>query len=740
MNLQEKRPVIGIITANASQSEQRQLLMGIIGRAQELGARILIFSNIYNSSEYYANVEIENKIYDLIVSHKLDGLILTAEAFLNEELQTLIYNKIISRNDTPVVVTGADIPGFPSVNNDVRSDMRDIVNHLIEVHNFTDIDILTGYYESETSHIRVEGYKDALSSHGIAFDEKRVIFGDFWMSSGESLAMEYISEKRPFPQAIVCANDYAAYGLCDTFLENGISVPEDVTVIGYEYTGERFYHAPVLTTYLRNRKAIGARAFNMLWEMITGIKPEPVSLSGHMIYGRTCSCPLDSSTLSSELAMVRREQYYSTLNLVGNFQQQLTLCLSISDYVSVLQQFAYLIRDIKGLHLCLYENWCRSELSADSTLSLDTETMVWHRVITQKHTTDEPVFFNKYDLYPDALEQSESGDVLFFSPIFFSGRELGYFILQYTEPDCYDIIFRDWLKIAANALETLRMKNDIKTLLECRSLSEYYDSVTGLYNKNGLENELVRSVREASGDECVILILIRSELFSDNSSIDRQDISVRLDMEIAENLKKPAVRKNEFCAKLSHKLYAFVAVGDYPQNYEELLSDKLYTLICHSPRYSESCDTDSVAIVSCRESAHRFSLDDSIKMLSDRLSRKISELSDLRKHSGYAGCLKLRNELCRNPSNKWDAQKSCRDFRLSYGHFRAIYKELFGISFHQDVIRSRISYAKFLLMTTALSVPSIAYKCGYEDDKYFMRQFRQLTGMTPNVYRSGGSE
>ena len=89
-----------------------------------------------------------------------------------------------------------------------------------------------------------------------------------------------------------------------------------------------------------------------------------------------------------------------------------------------------------------------------------------------------------------------------------------------------------------------------------------------------------------------------------------------------------------------------------------------------------------------------------------------------------------------DPGSEWDAQKTCRDFRLSYGHFRATYKDIFGISFHQDLIRSRISMAKYMLLTTSLSLPAIAYKCGYEDDKYFMRQFRQLTGVTPNSYRN----
>ena len=93
-----------------------------------------------------------------------------------------------------------------------------------------------------------------------------------------------------------------------------------------------------------------------------------------------------------------------------------------------------------------------------------------------------------------------------------------------------------------------------------------------------------------------------------------------------------------------------------------------------------------------------------------------------------------------DPGKEWDAQKTCRDFHLSYGHFRATYKDIFGISFHQDLIASRIAMAKYLLLSTTIGIPAISFKCGYTDEKYFMRQFRQLTGNTPNSYRNSLSD
>lgn len=726
--------LIGVVTASAAQSEQRQLLAGITAQVQKLGAAAAVFSNIYNSSEYFASIEIENKIYDLIHSHKIDGLIMTAESFLNPQTNQEICERLNSRSDIPIVITGAQLDQYPCVNNDVCADMTEITDHLIEAHGFTEIDLLTGWRGMETSQERVAGYRQSLEAHGIPFCEKNVIYGDFWMASGERLAKEYASGKRRMPQAIICANDYMAYGLCDTFPAYGISVPEDVTVIGYEYIGERYFHTPVLTTYQRSRRAVGEQAVNILWEKMTGIAPEPVSLRGRMILGNSCPCGADLAVLDKELQTIRREQFYSNLNLVGNFEQQLALCRSIPDYISVLQQFAYLIRDISGLHLCLYENWCSTEISGGSPH--DTEAMVHHRVITRKILSDEPVFYQKYDLFPEELVLAESGEILYFCPIFFSGRELGYFIIQYDHADCYDIIFRDWLKIAANALEFLRMKNDIGTLLECRNLSEFHDSITGLYNEKGLKHELKYPLRHAEPDAAVVVLLVRTELFFDSSSLEQQELSVHMDMEQAEHLRKIAVFKDMFCAKLSDKLYAVAAVGGYQTSCAELLADRLRALISHAPLYSKHCGADSLIVCNTCKPAAEFDLDNALNELREQLSQQTAVLIARHQRKDCKEYTALRDMLFRRPFEIWDVQKSCRDFHLSSGYFRAIYKELFGISFHQDVIRSRIELAKYLLLTTALSIPVIAEKCGYEDDKYFMRQFRQLTGMTPNVYKN----
>lgn len=290
------RKIFGVIFAQPADIEQREILTGIMEQAKMYDIDIAVLSNIYNPNETDDALNCENEIYDLILSNEFDGFILISEAIINIDLQKRIMRNLNQQNNIPVVVIGTPLPDFVLphfrfINTSDEDDIKAITNHLIETHEFTNIDILMGNKFIDTSHLRVNGYKEALESHGLSFDAQKVFFGDFWMNSVHDLANKYISGELRLPQAILCTNDYMAYGLLDQFADYGIKVPEDVTVIGYEYIRERLYHTPLLTTYQRNRKALGTEAVNQLYEKLNnGSYPDTPSFEGKIICGDSCTC------------------------------------------------------------------------------------------------------------------------------------------------------------------------------------------------------------------------------------------------------------------------------------------------------------------------------------------------------------------------------------------------------------------------------------------------------------------
>lgn len=99
--------------------------------------------------------------------------------------------------------------------------------------------------------------------------------------------------------------------------------------------------------------------------------------------------------------------------------------------------------------------------------------------------------------------------------------------------------------------------------------------------------------------------------------------------------------------------------------------------------------------------------------------------------------MEVRNRIYSfNPDNNmYKVSEIAASMNLSTSYFQHIYKQLFGVSVMNDIIKSRIEYACYLLLSNADSVSEIAFQCGYENKEHFTRQFKAITGYTPRQYR-----
>lgn len=712
------RKIFGVIAAQPADMEQREILFGIMEQAKKYGIDIAVLSNIYNPNETDDALNCENEIYDLILSNEFDGFILISEAIINIELQKRIIHNLTQQNHIPVVAIGTPLPDFVLphfrfINTSDEDDTKSITNHLIEAHGFTNIDILTGHKFIEASHLRVNGYKEALESHGISFDEQKVFFGNFWMNSGHDLANKYISGELSLPQAIICTNDYMAYGLLDQFADYGINVPEDVTVIGYEYVRERLYHTPILTTYQRNRKALGAEAVDQLYEKLNnGSYPDVPTFEGKIISGDSCSCGSAKQQLNYELKSMRAKQINNFLNLFGQFDHRLTECRNIYDFFSVCRDFKYLIHNVQEVYFCLNDSWYENAIYSD--------TMVCYSAFHEKSA----ISMHKHEF--SKLFNSSSA-AYYFNPLFFAKKTIGYVVLKCSSPDDYDYTFRNWLKSVANGLEILHMKNDIQYLTQCQSLSNQYDSLTSLYNKKGME-AAYRSLKNENNAD-FIFVLLKICIFDNTFSNAEHKVNAILD---AADALKEFCGSHNVCGRINDTIFACFINGSKAD--AELLADKLTSFLTRKKRYMENYGMDSFICLatSCNSTSTCSSL---LDFGTSHLDLQLKAISESRILPYYEEMLKIRNTIYMNPEQDYSIDDICSFYSFSSGHFRSLYKKCFQISFYQDYINARISKAKFLLCTTNLYIQEIAEKCGYHDNKYFLRQFSKTTGYTPNQYR-----
>jgi LacI family transcriptional regulator len=216
-----------------------------------------------------------------------DGLLLVlprnAEAYLES----------LRRRKFPYVLIdhqGIDELG-PSVGASNWQGAFDATSYLIKL-GHRRIGFITGTLELGCSQKRLEGYKAALRANDLAIDPTLIQEGDFYQPSGYKGAIELLKTSQR-PTAIFASNDSMAFGVMEAVREQGLSIPNDISIIGFDDVPQAANVHPRLTTVRQPLEHMGRVATNMLLESINNPDrpPEKLELSTELIIGGTCQAP-----------------------------------------------------------------------------------------------------------------------------------------------------------------------------------------------------------------------------------------------------------------------------------------------------------------------------------------------------------------------------------------------------------------------------------------------------------------
>lgn len=139
---------------------------------------------------------------------------------------------------------------------------------------------------------RFRGYRQALQSHGLAYDPALVWWGHFTDSGGRSVAEKIVTlppEQRP--SGVFAANDRMAIGLQQRLIELGLRVPSDVSIIGYDDIEPCQYVAPNVTTIRQPTTEMGRQAAELLIRRLRGdeFPPQEIVLKTEIVIRDSCS-------------------------------------------------------------------------------------------------------------------------------------------------------------------------------------------------------------------------------------------------------------------------------------------------------------------------------------------------------------------------------------------------------------------------------------------------------------------
>jgi LacI family transcriptional regulator len=221
------------------------------------------------SSGYADHME-EQKAVEFLAQRRADALIIQVDATPNDEL---IRH---ASQDVPCVIFGRYIPDLADrcIYLDSEAGGFMATQHLIAC-GHRRIAHITGPLAIDDSRTRLQGYQRALEAAGLRFDERLVIEADFHESGGQQATRDLLERQLDFT-ALFVGNDQMAAGSLDALKEAGLSVPDDISLIGFDDVIFAQYLTPKLTTIrqplFEMGQAAAQRALGLLGNKETEVK------------------------------------------------------------------------------------------------------------------------------------------------------------------------------------------------------------------------------------------------------------------------------------------------------------------------------------------------------------------------------------------------------------------------------------------------------------------------------------
>jgi LacI family transcriptional regulator len=221
------------------------------------------------------------------LSGKVDGLLIAEGIVDSDQLARLAQRMPIA-----LVAGSPEEPSVDVVDADNRSGTKALVCHLVQTHGLKRFFYVAGPADAPDAQARRAAFYEALAAYqGVTSVGE--LEGRFSAFSGTLAAQEILAmAPAEMPDAVVCANDQMAIGAMRELQANGVQVPGDVVVVGFDDIFPGVLIAPALTTVRQPMRLLGERACSRLLERIADPSlPHRVELlPTELVVRESCGC------------------------------------------------------------------------------------------------------------------------------------------------------------------------------------------------------------------------------------------------------------------------------------------------------------------------------------------------------------------------------------------------------------------------------------------------------------------
>ena len=511
---------IALIIEEIDQSYQSSIVNGISASAAEFGLNISAFISFSGSVSNPRHDAGEFNIFNLPDFHDFDGAILLTNTIGFKPLVTSILDRIREAG-IPAVSLDNNIEGFYHIGIDNKTAMREITEHMITVHKMRTFNYISGPKENPESADRLAAFLEVLKEHNIEIEEERIYYGDFRAHSGKRGVDRFLNSKLPMPQAIICANDVMAVSAINRLAAEGLTVPDDIAVTGFDNTYSNNNYQVELTSVDRPLAISGRLACKTLYNHFNKIaQPKSNILNMSTRFTESCGCSHNAVTdinLFKEMNYRNYSRFERSLEFMAKLNSlscELLGSNTFSEYITHLRSFCRMA-DPEEFYFCLCENWNENNIVdynyAGITDNSATPTTYTSRLFVPIAYVDGE-FYNvapitRKQLFPNVIDTSVAGKFYYITPIHFAERCLGYMVIGNAKWPIHNAMYETFCINISNSLENIRKHTCLEHTVDRLGKLYSQDTFSGIYNRNGFVLKTKESYHKCISEGLSVMVM-----------------------------------------------------------------------------------------------------------------------------------------------------------------------------------------------------------------------------------------
>jgi LacI family transcriptional regulator len=201
---------------------------------------------------------------EALIQKQVDGILLVPARSKESPIELLNHHNVkVVLLDRRLPIKEADV-----VRCDSSGGAYQLVQLLLKL-GHRRIAILSGPSGISSADDRVAGYRQALQEAGLQTEDQLIIYGEFSLESGYQMTCNLIAMS-PRPTALFAGNNFIAIGALKALHDEGVAVPEEMSVVGFDDLPAAIVVNPFLTVAVQPAYEMGQRATKRLMECLDG--------------------------------------------------------------------------------------------------------------------------------------------------------------------------------------------------------------------------------------------------------------------------------------------------------------------------------------------------------------------------------------------------------------------------------------------------------------------------------------